>query len=402
MKISNLAENLIGSEILKISGEINKKISNGENIYNLTIGDFDPKEFPIPSKYTYEIIKAYTEGLTNYPSSEGLPSLRQAISNHLKRLGNLDYSPDEILVAGGARPIIYTIYKTILDPMDKVIFPVPSWNNNHYSYLSSTNACIVETKSDENFQPDINDIKLHITNATMIALCTPSNPTGMNLTNVNEICDLVVMENNRREPLGLKPLYIMYDQIYWLLDQHPYQALPDCVRPYTIYVDGMSKGFAATGVRVGWTFGSKAIIDKMKGILGHIGAWAARPEQVATGEFLNDTDAVDEYLIEIKNKINLRFQMLYDGLSIIPGVNVIRPDGAIYMSISFDLLGKKKPTGGYINNAEDITNLLLDYGIVLVPFTAFGSKALWWRLSVGTLKISDIPNIIKCIKNLMA
>ena len=66
------------------------------------------------------------------------------------------------------------------------------------------------------------------------------------------------------------------------------------------------------------------------------------------------------------------------------------------------ILGKKKPDGSIINNADDITNLLLDYGVGLVPFTAFGSKDIWWRLSVGTLRISDIPNIINCIKNLMS
>src|SRR3954462_408350 len=99
-KVSKLAENIIGSEIIKLAGEVNEKIKQGEKIYNLTIGDFNPKEFPIPAELKQYIVDEYFNDQTNYPAADGMPELRQAISNLLKQRGNLDYKPDEILVAG--------------------------------------------------------------------------------------------------------------------------------------------------------------------------------------------------------------------------------------------------------------------------------------------------------------
>src|SRR5688500_9450913 len=100
-RLSAMAENLIGSEILRISAEINAKRKSGAEIYNLTIGDFDPAIFPIPDKFSELIGKAYQSGHTNYPPANGIPELREAIASIHKRLQKLDYSPDEILVAGG-------------------------------------------------------------------------------------------------------------------------------------------------------------------------------------------------------------------------------------------------------------------------------------------------------------
>ena len=118
--------------------------------------------------------------------------------------------------------------------------------------------------------------------ATLLALCSPLNPTGTTFTKegLEQICDLVIAENASRGPEE-KPLYIMYDQIYWVLTygntKHydPVSLRPE-LRNYTIYVDGLSKSFAATGVRVGWAFGPQVIIDKMKAILSHVGAWAPK------------------------------------------------------------------------------------------------------------------------------
>src|SRR4051812_41639413 len=125
-KVSEMAEHLIGSEIIKLANEINEKIKKGEKIYNLTIGDFDPKIFPIPAGLLDEIIKAYKEGQTNYPVANGMPELRKAVSSFIKTVQGLDYAADEVLISAGARPVIYSIYKTLIDPGDRVIFPSPS------------------------------------------------------------------------------------------------------------------------------------------------------------------------------------------------------------------------------------------------------------------------------------
>src|SRR5882762_5109611 len=107
LKISRIAETIIGSEIIKIAAEVNEKIKKGEKVYNLTIGDFNPKVFPIPAELKQHIIKAYEDDQTNYPAADGMLELREAVSHLLKERGDLDYKTDEIVIAGGARPIIY-------------------------------------------------------------------------------------------------------------------------------------------------------------------------------------------------------------------------------------------------------------------------------------------------------
>ena len=292
MKVSKLAENIIGSEIIKLAAEVNEKIKNGETIYNMTIGDFNPKVFPIPAELKHYILDAYQDDQTNYPAADGMLELRQAVSNLLKQRGGLDYKADEILIAGGARPVIYSIFKALVDANDTVIFAVPSWNNNHYTYLNNAKAVVIEAKPETNFMPLAKDIAPHIQSANLVALCSPQNPTGTVFTKegLSDICDLILAENKRRSA-DEKPVYLMYDQIYWALTLGDVEHFdPVTLRPemknYTVFVDGISKSLAATGVRVGWSMGPKFIIDKMKAILTHVGAWAPKAEQVASARYL--------------------------------------------------------------------------------------------------------------------
>jgi aspartate aminotransferase len=415
MKVSKIAENIIGSEIIKLAGEVNEKIKQGEKIYNLTIGDFNPEEFPIPTELKQYIIDEYSTNQTNYPTADGMIELRTAVSNLLKQRGQLDYKPDEILIAGGARPIIYGIFKALVDPKDTVIFAVPSWNNNHYSYLNGAKSVIIEASSEENFMPSAKDIKPYISDASFIALCSPQNPTGtvFKKEKLEEICDLILEENKKRLP-SQKPVYLMYDQIYWALtfgDTEHYNpvSLRSEMKEYTVFVDGISKSLSATGVRVGWSMGPKFIIDKMKAILTHVGAWAPKAEQLATAKYLSDLDIYDKFIESQKTKISLRLDGFYKGFQDLKTegfkVDAITPQAAIYLTVQFNLIGQKTSEGKILQTTSDITKYLLDEAkLAIVPFSAFGSSAdsSWYRLSVGTCKISEIEIIINNIKNALS
>ena len=289
-KVSEMAENLVGSEIIKLAGEVKEKIKQGEKIYNLTIGDFNPKLFPIPAELKQEIITAYQNDETNYPPANGVLELRESVSTYLHTRAGLEYDADQILISGGARPLIYATYQTILDPEDTVLFPVPSWNNNHYSHLTRAKQILIEATAENNFMPTAADLRPYISEANLIALCSPLNPTGTVFTEsgLAEICDLILDENKKRGD-SKKPVYLMFDQIYWQLTHgetrhfDPVSINAD-MKNYTIYIDGISKAFAATGVRVGWAFGPQKLINKMKAILSHIGAWSPKAEQVATAK----------------------------------------------------------------------------------------------------------------------
>lgn len=411
MKVSKIAENIIGSEIIKIAGEVNEKIKAGEKIYNLTIGDFNPKEFPIPDALKSMIIEAYTNDLTNYPAADGMLELRQSVSALLKERGGLDYKADEILIAGGARPVIYSIFRVLVDPQDTVIFAVPSWNNNHYSYLNGAKAVVIEATPENNFMPRAKDIKPYVSDATLIALCSPQNPTGTVFTKegLEEICDMILEENKRRKE-GSKPLYLMYDQIYWALTAGSIKHYdPVSLRPemknYTVYVDGISKSLAATGVRVGWSMGPKFIIDKMKAILTHVGAWAPKPEQMATAKYLSDLSQYDAFLVRQNEKVNIRLKGFYEGFQQLKkeghAVDAIAPQAAIYLTVRLSLKGKKTADGRSISTTKDITKYLLDEAkIALVPFYAFGASedSEWYRLSVGTCKVEDVSDAILSLR----
>lgn len=407
LKASEKAEKLIGSEIIKLAGEINEKIKQGEKIHNLTIGDFNAKLFPIPDKLKANITTAYKNDETNYPPADGMLTLREQVAGFLKHYGQLEYASNEILIAGGARPLIYATFLTLVNPGEKVLFPVPSWNNNHYCHLHQAQQVIIEAKPENNFMPTANDIRPHVQSAALIALCSPLNPTGTVFTKetLTEICDLILEENIRRGP-DEKPLYLMYDQIYWMLtygDTIHYNpvSLRPAMKDYTIFIDGLSKAFAATGVRVGWTFGPKRIIDKMKSVLGHIGAWAPKAEQVAVADYLKSTADIDVFISTLKEKLYATLNALFIGFNKLTQdgypVLAIQPQAAMYLTVQINLKGYSLPHGELIETTAQITSFLLNHaGFAVVPFSAFGAEndACWYRISVGNCSVSEVPDML--------
>jgi aspartate aminotransferase len=410
MNVSVLADSLIGSEIIKIGNEVNEMKSKGAKIANLTIGDFDPSIFPIPAGLKAEIVDAYNHNHTNYPPADGILALRETIVNVVKDRYELDFNTNEILVSGGSRPLIYATYLALVDPGDKVIYPAPSWNNNHYCHLSSAEGVAVETTVESNFMPTAALLRPHLKGATLLALCSPLNPTGTMFTEEQlvEICDLVIEENKSRAE-GEKPLYIMYDQIYSLLTFGKAHINPVSLRPelkdYVVYIDGISKCLAGTGVRVGWAFGPQHVISKMKLLLTHIGAWAPKAEQVAVAKYFADKTQVDEFLTSFKEQVQLSLDALYSGFQELKNdgfaVDAIVPMGAIYLTIRIDYIGKTTPSGSLLKNSDDVVFYLIkEAEAAFVPFSAFGTDDTkpWFRASVGGCSLTDIKEMIPRIK----
>ncbi|MGZ8536741.1 MAG: pyridoxal phosphate-dependent aminotransferase [Flavisolibacter sp.] len=411
MKLSHLSQTLIGSEIVKLGGEIRERIRKGEKIYNFTVGDFDPQIFPIPKELEDAIVEAYRNRFTNYPPGEGSLELREAVSIFAKQYQGLEYTTDEILIASGGRPLIYALFRAVCDEGDKVIYAVPSWNNNHYVHFVSGEHIVVEARPENNFMPVADDIRPHIKDAVFIALCSPQNPTGTTFRKeeLKAICDMIVEENNRRSD-DQKKLYVMFDQMYWHLTygdiRHydPVSLNPE-IRKYTVYIDAISKVFASTGVRVGWSLGPAALLNKMKAILSHVGAWAPMAEQKALTKFLGQTKAIDSYLANFKNELSERLERIYEGLINLKNsghaVDAVAPEAAIYLTIKFDLVGKKTPDGKTLETQSDVTSYLLQYAsLAIVPFYAFGASvdSSWYRLSVGTCKKEEIGEMLTKLK----
>lgn len=397
--VGTMARGLQGSEILRIAAEIRELVAQGQEVCNLTVGDFSPREFPIPQSLGEGIAAALRAGETNYPPSDGMPALRQSVQRFYERALGLKYPLDGVLITAGARPIIYGLFRAVLDAGDTVVYPVPSWNNNHYSHMMGVRNVEVKTDAEHGFMPTVEQLAPHLPGARLLCLCSPLNPTGtmMSPEAMKAIGQRVVEENRQREARGARPLLLMYDHIYWTLTfgqtRHvtPVDLVPE-LAPYTVFVDGISKAFAATGVRVGWAVGPPSIISRMKDVLGHVGAWAPKAEQVAVARFLDDVPATSAFLESMRRQVDARLTALHQGFSAMRAaglpVHSIAPQGAIYLSVRFELIGK----AGLRTNT-DIRKLLLDKaGFAVVPFQAFGlaEDSGWFRLSVGAVSLEDI------------
>ena len=403
-RVSLMASGLKSSEILRIATDIRALIAEGRELCDLTVGDFHPSKFRIPGFLEASIKEALARGETHYPPSDGVGELKRSVGELYRRRLGLDYPAESIVITGGSRPGIYATYSTLLDPGDIVVYPVPSWNNNHYSHLARALGRIVSCGPKTDFLPTRAMLEEAVKGARLIALNSPLNPTGTTFSKrtLGEICDLVLEVNEIRKRTGERPLYVLYDQVYWMLTfgatehVHPVGVRPEMAE-YTVYVDGISKAFAATGVRVGWTVGPRDIVQRMASMLAHIGAWAPRAEQVATSRFLNSPADVKEYNDAIRAGIGQRLDELYTIMVSLGNqgfpVKAIEPMGAIYLSVQFSVMGSLTPAGTVITSNEDIRRYFLrEAKIAVVPFEAFGShdNTGWFRLSVGAVSVEDI------------
>lgn len=403
-RVARMAAELVGSEILQIAAEIRARKSAGAKICNLTVGDFDPAQFPIPAELRQGIVQALEEGQTNYPPSEGLPELREAVCRFYRRELGLPCEPRNVLVAGGARPLLYVAYRTLLDPGERVVYPTPSWNNNHYVHLAGAAGVAVACGPATHFLPTERELAPHLAGARLLSLNSPLNPTGTayDAAVLERIARRVVAENEERRARGTRELFLLYDQVYWKLcvagARHVTPgALVPAVGDATVYIDAISKSFAATGLRVGWAVGPADVIERMSAVLGHVGGWAPRAEQRATARFLDDPAAAERYLAGFKGEVSARLTRLHSGFEDMRRrglpVESLPPMGAIYLSVRIAAHGRRTSSGEVLRSSEDVRRYLLDAAeIGIVPFRAFGVQRDegWFRLSVGAVSPAEI------------
>jgi aspartate aminotransferase len=177
------------------------------------------------------------------------------------------------------------------------------------------------------------------------------------------------------------------------------------MRAYTVFIDAISKVFAATGVRVGWSMGPETVINKMRAILTHVGAWAPMAEQKAVAKFLSETEAIDDFLIHFRSEIEERLRSIYNGFIRLKNegfdVDAIPPQAAIYLTIQLKLAGKTTAEGKLLQSQSDVTAYILrEAKLAVVPFYAFGASrnSPWYRLSVGTCKKEEIGEMFEKLR----
>lgn len=388
-----------GSMILGIAAEVRALAASGRTGCNLTVGDFDPRQFPIPDVLRDAITASYMRAETNYPPAEGIPQLRQAICGWYARCLGIEVKPEWVVVASGARPVMYAFHRLFLERGDEQLFAVPSWNNGYYGQLCEAKSVALRTRPEDDFFPDPDELRRHVRTARVFNLNSPQNPTGTVIApdRLAAIARVVVEENDRRRQTGERPLLWMWDQVYWQLvfgdakHVHPCALVPE-VTPWVVTVDAISKAFAATGLRVGWAVLPPVFAERMKALVGHMGAWAPRPEQAATAHLLADDAAMDAYGRTFRGGVSARLRILDEGLTRL-GIEHLVPQGAMYLSVRFDLFGRPGLDGAPMTTNEHIRKWLLERaGIAVVPFQAFDleEESGWFRMSVGATSPEEL------------
>ena len=385
-----------GSKILGIATQVRQRIAAGQEICNLTVGDFRPSLFPVPGELSEQVILAYRGSQTNYPPADGIGELKEAVTELYKRDLGLDYPAGSVCVGSGARPPLYAAWRLLVQPGDRTVSFLPMWNVGYYAHLLQSDHQFISTTAENNFFPTVAQVEQALPGTRLVVINSPLNPTGTVIGDdvLRGIAEAIVAENRRR--VSEPPVMLLFDQVYWMLTadgvahKSPVQLVPE-VAPYVIHVDAISKCFAATGLRVGWAVLPPYLQPKMRALIGHMGAWAARPEQQATAWFLNHPQLVSAYMLEMKNRVMSRLNLLYSGIMSMKAdglpVDAISPQGAIYLSLRVDLVGR-----GFDTNEQIRQWLLEEARVAVVPFQAFDlpEQNGWFRMSVGAVGMDEL------------
>lgn len=409
-------DSLQGSSILAIAGEVRQLRAAGKSVFDLTIGDFDPRIFPIPEPLVEGIADALRAGETSYPPAVGVTALREAVVAHYRRVLDVEVPLDGVLVGSGARPPIFAAFLTLVAPGDVVVYPVPSWNVNHYTALAGGRGVEVVTSPETGFMPTVAQLRPHLADARLVVVNSPQNPSGTVLAPeaLAELCDAILAENDRRRADGARPLFLLYDAVYGQLafapavHVTPWQLRPE-IAPYTVVVDAISKCWAATGLRVGWCVAPPWIQRKMAALVGHVGAWAGRAEQVATARLLRDPGLLGSWPEQFLANLRARLDTLHAGFGRLAAegfpVRALAVEGAIYLSVQLDLVGRTAPDGTRLVDDEALRRWVLrEAGVAAVPFSAFGypDGSGWMRLAVGAVRLDDCDAAIGALRAALA
>lgn len=413
---SELAKQMQPSRILAIADEVRALQAAGEDVANFTIGDFAPGEFQVPPRFLDHLHRLLDAGQTFYPPAVGVPDLRAAIRAHYARTLDLDYPEGTVQIGSGARPLIYAAFACLVSPGDKVLYQVPSWNTSYYIALNFAEGIELVARPEQGFMLTADDIRPHLQGARLLVINSPQNPSGTAITTeaMTNICQAIVAENRRRERTGERPLFLLYDMVYWQLTvqgvEHvtPVGCVPEMAR-YCVMVDAISKSWSATGVRVGWAVGPPWLMAPMRALVGHMGAWAGRASQLATAATLDagEDPVMQPWMADYRGKVAGRQLRIYDRLRALHQaglpVEPVAPEGALYVTARFSLHGRT--VGGVpIETDEHIRSVLLHQaGTAIVPFISFGypDRTGWMRFSIGAVTDADIDKALDRIEALL-
>jgi len=375
--LSSRALTISPSVTLDITAKANEMKSKGIDVISFGAGEPD---FNTPENIQNAGINAIKSGNTRYTATSGIPELKKAICDKLRKENGLEYKPSNIIVSNGAKHSIFNSLFAILNPGDEVIIPVPYWvSYPEFIKLSGGTPIPVETREENDFKFDIKDLENALTSKTKaIILNSPSNPTGAtySLEELKIIANWAVKNN----------IFVISDEIYEKLVYDGYEhisiaSLGDDIKRLTILINGMSKAYAMTGWRIGYAAADEEIVKVMTNIQSHTTSNPCSISQYASVEGLLGDQSIIE---EMKSQFIVRRNYMVEKINNIKGLSCRKPVGAFYVMVNISQLKGKEVKGKMINTSLDFANLLLEEAkVAVVPGSAFGADN-FIRLSYAT------------------
>ena len=389
-KLSKRINNLSESATLAMSRLSRELKQQGKDVISLSLGEPD---FNTPDFIKNSAVKAINDNFSHYTPVPGIPELRKSICKKLYRDNNLEFNENQIVVSTGAKQSIANVCLSLLDKGDEVILLAPYW----VSYFEIVKLCgakpiVVESKIENNFKSSVKEIEKKISNKTkLLIFSSPCNPSG----SVYSKKELVLMADMLKK---YDNLFVISDEIYEHINftnEHYSFGLIDSMKDRTITVNGVSKGFAMTGWRVGYIGAPEFIASACNKIQGQITSATCSIAQKATQAAVlsKPEDSTNYMKIEFKKRRDL----IVNQLSQIEGIKCNVPDGAFYVfpDISY-FFDKKDENNSVIKNSNDLSMYLLnDAHVATVAGAAFGTNECI-RISYAT----STKNIIEATQRI--
>lgn len=365
-RTSQLLNRLSESATIAMARKATELKKSGVDVISLSLGEPD---FDTPEVLKAAGIKAIEENITHYTPVPGILAVREAISQKFKRDNGLDYAPDQIVVSNGAKQSITNVVLSLVDPGEDVILPAPYW----VSYadmvaLAGGTSKVLATSIEHDFKIQPEALEAAITDKTRLLIySSPCNPSGSVYTQ-SEIDALA--EVLQRHP----QVYIISDEIYELINftgKHASIGTIPALKDRVITVNGVSKGFAMTGWRLGYIGAPTWIAKACSKVQGQVTSAPCSIAQVAAGAAVSADPSIAD---EMKSAFLKRRDIMIAGLSAIPGMKVNKPMGAFYLFPDVSELYGKSVGQRHINNAEDFAMYLLEEAhVATVGGGAFGT-----------------------------
>lgn len=393
MHVAKRIENMEPSATLEMAQKSRELKSQGIDIISLSLGEPD---FNTPDYIKEAGIQAINEDFSKYPPVPGFMELREAISHKFKRDNNLDYKASQIVVSTGAKQSLANIFLSVLDEGDEVIIFAPYWVTYYEQIrLAQGKPVVIQSDINSDFKIDVNELKNAITERTkLIIFSSPCNPSGtvFGKDHLEDIANVIAQ---------YPELIVISDEIYELINfegKHESIAQFDSIKEQVVIVNGVSKGFAMTGWRLGYIAAPQWLADACIKAQGQITSGTSTISQKAATEAISQPPSKVRYMLE---EFKERKELIVKGLNEIEGIRCNNPSGAFYVFPDISSFFGKSYQGETIKDASDLSLFILKEGRVsVVTGKAFGSDTTI-RISYASSKESLIE-AMKRIKSALA